>query len=60
MPNTTDNQDYKQDDQNEKSGANENVKEGAQSDINKFTSDNQKGKKIDADPEKETDKPADV
>ena len=29
-------------------------------DENNFTSDNQKGKKVDGDPEKESDKPAEV
>ena len=61
MPNSNDNQDLEQDKiKDDKNGLNENVKENAQSDMNQFTSDNLKGKKVDADPEQESDKPADV
>lgn len=61
MPNSTDNQDLKQDDDvKNKGGSNEKGKQNAQGDENNFTSDNLKGKKVDADPSKESDKPADV
>ncbi|HEX8334363.1 MAG TPA: hypothetical protein VF622_17200 [Segetibacter sp.] len=61
MPNSNDNQDLEQDKvKDDKNGLNENVRENAQSDMNQFTSDNLKGKKVDADPEQESDKPADV
>jgi hypothetical protein len=58
MPNSNDNQDLEQDkkeDQNESQ-----KKEGDLKDANNFTSDNLKGKKVDADPSKESEKPADV
>jgi cell division protein FtsL len=63
MPLSTDNQDYGQKDKkNEESGNLNKPKNGntnsSQSD--EMTSDNLKGKKVDADPAEETDKPADV
>ena len=54
MPVSNDNQDYGQSD--EKNKAN-NTTQGSEE--NKLTSDDLKGKKIDADVEKETDRPAD-
>ncbi|MDB5246461.1 MAG: hypothetical protein JWQ40_855 [Segetibacter sp.] len=54
MPVSNDNQDYGQSD--EKNKANNTMKG---SEENKLTSDDLKGKKIDADVEKETDRPAD-
>ena len=54
MPVSNDNQDYGQSD--EKNKANNTTKG---SEENKLTSDDLKGKKIDADVEKETDRPAD-
>ncbi len=65
MPNSTDNQDYKNEDKKPASGpetmtgpAQGNLPLGKK-DENNFTSDDQKGKKVDADPEKEEGKPAD-
>jgi hypothetical protein len=59
MPNSNDNQDLEQDKvkDNQKDQGN---KEGDLKDAGNFTSDNQKGKKVDADPTKESEKPADV
>jgi hypothetical protein len=63
MPLSNDNQDYGIKD-NKKNSQSDKVKsENAlddKADENKMTTDNLKGKKVDADPENETDKPADV
>jgi hypothetical protein len=59
MPNSNDNQDLEQD--KVKGNQNDSAKkEGDLKDAGNFTSDNQKGKKVDADPSKESEKPADV
>jgi hypothetical protein len=60
MPNSNDNQDLKEQPADKQSTENKGEKAGAQSDENNFTSDNQKGKKVDADPSKESDKPGHV
>lgn len=60
MPNSNDNQDLKQQPADEKSSENKGGKGAAQSDENNFSSDDQKGKKVDADPTREEGKPADV
>ena len=68
MPNSTDNQDFtdntppsaknkKMAKENKGEG---NVRKSAQEDENNFTSDNQKGKKVDGDPTQESDQPANV
>lgn len=80
MPNSTDNQDYTENDVNKKGKqpgsaekstgpamgnlalSNKNDEQNADSDSatedeGNFTSDEQKGKKVDADPEKESDRP---
>ena len=63
MPTSTDNQDYKNEDKTPATGpetmtgpAQGNLPLGSK-DENNFSSDDQKGKKVDADPEKEEDKP---
>ena len=67
MPNSNDNQDYSPNDQNDKISGNPQKATGpamgdlplsSKEDENNFTSDDQKGKKVDGDPEKESDKPA--
>lgn len=68
MPNSTDNQDFT--DNTPPSGKNKkpvkenkdhrNLKKSGQEDENNFTSDNQKGKKVDGDPTQESDQPANV
>lgn len=55
MPISNDNQDYGQSDEKNKSDAKEKSPEG---DKKGLTSDDLKGKKVDADVEKESDKPA--
>lgn len=66
MPVSNDNQDYgEKDNKNKSNSASQKGKSSADSSVSsdeegKMTSDNLKGKKVDADPEKETDKPADV
>ncbi len=55
MPVSNDNQDYGQSDKKNKSNVKEMSPEG---DEKGLTSDDLKGKKVDADPEEETDKPA--
>ena len=55
MPVSNDNQDYGKSDQKNKANVKEKSPEG---DSNSLTSDDLKGKKVDADPEKESDKPA--
>lgn len=62
MPNSNDNQDLEQgnESRNNHPGINKDKKENHQEDENNFTSDNLKGKKVDADPLKESEKPADV
>lgn len=65
MPVSNDNQDYGEKDNKNKSASTSkkddpSSKSSSGSDEGKMTSDNLKGKKVDADPEKETDKPADV
>ena len=64
MPNSTDNQDYKNEENKPAGGVQTNTGPAqgnlplGQKDENNFTSDNQKGKKIDADLEREEDRPA--
>lgn len=64
MPTSTDNQDYgKKDQQNAQQGtgpAAGSQSGAAQEDRNNFSSDDQKGKKVDADPSKNEGQPADV
>jgi hypothetical protein len=68
MPISNDNQDYKNDenlkdkggDSKGPAGENKGQKNKGMGDENELTSDNLKGKKVDADLERETDKPADV
>ncbi len=65
MPLSNDNQDYKNDENKQGQTAAENTsennkKEGTVGEDTKMTTDDLKGKKVDADPDKETDKPADV
>lgn len=55
MPTSNDNQDYGQSDEKNKSNVKEKSPEG---DAKGLTSDDLKGKKVDADVEKESDKPA--
>jgi len=55
MPISNDNQDYGQSDEKNKSNEKQKTPEG---DEKTFTSDDLKGKKVDADLEQETDKPA--
>jgi hypothetical protein len=56
MPLSTDNQDYGEKDRKNESAGNTSKDDKAQTD--KLTSDDLKGKKVDADLSKETDKPA--
>ncbi len=65
MPVSNDNQDYgEKDNKNKSNSVSQKSKSSSETvssdDEGKMTSDNLKGKKVDADPEKETDKPADV
>jgi hypothetical protein len=62
MPLSTDNQDYgKSDKKSDPSNKEQSEKaEKNTGDENSLTSDNLKGKKVDADPEKESDRPSDV
>ena len=53
MPTSNDNQDFGQSDEKNKSNVKEKSPEG---DEKSFTSDDLKGKKVDADPEEESDK----
>jgi len=55
MPTSNDNQDYGKSDEKNKPNIKEESPEG---DGKGLTSDDLKGKKVDADPEQETDKPA--
>lgn len=55
MPTSNDNQDFEQSNEKNKSNVKEKSPEG---DGSVFTSDDLKGKKIDGDPEQESDKPA--
>lgn len=55
MPTSNDNQDFGQSDDKNKSNFKEKSPEG---DENIMTSDDLKGKKVDGDPEQESDKPA--
>ncbi len=55
MPISNDNQDFGQSDEKNKSNVKEKSSGG---DEKSLTSDDLKGKKVDADPEKESDKPA--
>ena len=57
MPVSNDNQDFGQSDEKNKPNIQEQSQQG---DENNFTSDDLKGKKVDADPEQESDKPADA
>jgi len=54
MPVSNDNQDYGKSDEKNK----ENVSSSSAPNETKFTSDDLKGKKVDADPDRETDRPA--
>ncbi len=63
MPLSNDNQDYGIKDIKNDGHSNKVKSENAlddKADESKMTTDNLKGKKVDADPEQETDKPADV
>ena len=70
MPNSTDNQDYKNEENSAKDAgrssekatgpAQGNLPLSANSDEGNFTSDNQKGKKVDGDPSLESDQPAKI
>jgi hypothetical protein len=65
MPVSNDNQDYgEKDNKNKSNSVSQKGKSSSESvssdDEGKMTSDNLKGKKVDADIERETDKPADV
>ena len=60
MPNSTDNQDLGEDAKKKETSNPERTKDASQADENNFTSDNQKGKKVDADPTKESDQPANL
>ena len=55
MPVSNDNQDYGKSDEKNKDNISEKKPEGNDG---SFSSDDLKGKKVDADPERETDKPA--
>jgi hypothetical protein len=61
MPVSNDNQDYgEKDKQNSANRANTPANQKVPGEENLLTSDDLKGKKVDADPEKESEKPADV
>ncbi len=62
MPLSNDNQDYGMKDNKDNNSPNKGKSESApaKEDESKLTTDNLKGKKVDADPETEKDKPADV
>ena len=60
MPNSNDNQDFGKADEKNKDKSGEQQNSGALSDAGNFTSDDQKGKQqVDADPTKESERPAD-
>jgi hypothetical protein len=65
MPLSNDNQDYGEKDRKNKTSENKDKgnksdPKNAQADEGNFSSDNLKGKKVDRDPGKETDEPADI
>jgi hypothetical protein len=60
MPNSTDNQDLGEDAKKAEAANPAHTKTPSQVDENNFTSDDQKGKKVDADPTIESGQPADV
>lgn len=62
MPLSTDNQDYNNDENkaSQTKDSSSNTASSTEEQAGKLTSDNLKGKKVDADVEKESDRPADV